>query len=31
MFAEADSLKKLSKSLFDVVRYLESNTDSIPD
>ena len=25
------SLKKLSKSLFDVIRYLESNTDSIPD
>jgi hypothetical protein len=25
------SLKKLRKSLFDVIRYLESNTDSIPD
>jgi hypothetical protein len=25
------SLKKLSKSLFDVIRYLESNTDSVPD
>jgi hypothetical protein len=30
-FEYLSSLKKLSKSLFDVIRYLKSNTDSIPD
>jgi hypothetical protein len=30
-FDHLTSLKKLSKSLLDVIRYLESNSDSIPD
>jgi hypothetical protein len=30
-FDHLPSLKKLSKSLLDVIRYLESNSDSIPD
>jgi hypothetical protein len=30
-FDHLPSLKKLSKSLLDVIRYLESNSDSMPD